>query len=218
MDVMSPPEPNVPGQTARNYSYPWTRNSRISKYSIRGDHHFSGGDTLFGRISWQDTPATHTGRLGVPGAELHGIGRRFQNWYPGSQSAIGWLKSMGPNLVTELYVTIIKDFRIGRRLLDGVNWARELGYDDAELFPVFYPDGSRGAGGHPGIRVDGYERWNQAQHNRGGGWNLGFKYTASWRRGSHYLKFGFEHSRHLALDRSARGRPLPRFPDWPDPP
>ncbi len=51
MELLPPPEPNVPGVTARNYNFPNTTNSHTNKYSIRGDHHFAGGDTLFGRFS-----------------------------------------------------------------------------------------------------------------------------------------------------------------------
>ena len=189
MELMPPPEPNVPGVSAQNYSFPNTRNSRINKYSIRGDHHFSGGDTLFGRFSWQNTPQTRHRNccLGVPGAELHGIMRSFEDPGRGWQSAVGWVNSMGSNLVTELNVSTWKEGWVLARRLDEVNWAEELGYDDADLFPVFYPDGSRGPGGHPGIFLRGYSYWNTAGHGSLSDWGLGFKYSASWRRGSHYL-------------------------------
>ena len=201
MELMPPPEPNVPGVSAKNYSFPNTRNRRVNKYSIRGDHHFSGGDTLFGRFSWQNTPQTrHRTSTGVPGAELHGIMRVFEDPGRGWQSAVGWVNSMGSNLVTELNVSTWKEGWVLARRLDEGNWAEELGYDDADLFPVFYPDGNRGPGGHPGIFLSGYSGWNQGGHGSLSDWGMGFKYSTSWRRGSHYLKFGFEHTRNLDVD------------------
>ena len=181
MELMPPPEPNVPGVSAKNYSFPNTRNSRINKYSIRGDHHFAGDDTLFGRFSWQNTPRTRHRSCctGVPGAELHGIMRVFEDFGRGWQSAVGWVNSMAANLVTELNVSIWKEGWVLSRRLDEVNWAEELGYDDADLFPVFYPDGSRGPGGHPGIFLNGYSEWNQGGHGSLSDWGMGFKYSAS---------------------------------------
>ena len=73
MALLAPPLPNVSGATSNNYSFPFTEQGRPNKYSIRGDHHFTGGDTLFGRFSWQNTPYTshsspNTASYGVPGA------------------------------------------------------------------------------------------------------------------------------------------------------
>ena len=49
----------------------------------------------------------------------------------------------------------------------------------------------------PGINPDGYNFWSGTAESPLSDWGLGFKYTASWRRGSHYLKFGVEHTRNL---------------------
>ena len=69
MELIPPPDPNVAGAASNNYNYPQTRRGRLNKYSIRGDHHFVGGDTLFARFSWQNTPETsHSRSYGLPGA------------------------------------------------------------------------------------------------------------------------------------------------------
>ena len=200
MELAPPPEPNVAGATSQNYSFPRTTNRRVNKYSIRGDHHLAGGDTLFGRFSWQNTPQiNHWARvIGLPGASLHGIARLYEEATRGWQTAIGWVNPMGSNLVTEFNTSIWK-FRwtIGRSL-NQTNFAEPLGYDDADRHPVFYADGSRGPGGMPGIGFRGvYSSWGESAESPLSDWGLGFKYTASWRRGSHYLKFGVEHTRNL---------------------
>ena len=43
----------------------------------------------------------------------------------------------------------------------------------------------------------GYTGWGGATESPLADWGLGFKYTASWRKGDHYLKFGVEHVRNL---------------------
>ena len=196
MDLMGPPAPNVSGVTDDNYSYPNTRNSRVNKYSVRGDHHFANDDTLFGRFSWQNTPEElHSGTIGVPGAQEHNIYRRFQDRSHGWQSAIGWVNPVGSNLVTELNVSLWRFSWLIERPLDEVNWAQELGYDDADRHPAFFADGNRGPGGMPALSPTGYTGWRAAGVKPISDWGMGFKYTASWRRGDHYLKFGVDHSR-----------------------
>ncbi len=198
MQLIPPPGPNVPGATDRNYSYPSTDTSRINKYSIRGDHHLASDDTVFGRFSWQNTPQTvHRPFYGVPGEELHGVARRFLNGAQGWQMAMGWVNPVGSNLVTELNASLWGlTWQIGKPLEDR-DWAGELGYDDARLHPVYFEDGSRGSGGLPIIAPTGYPGWRGDFDQPLSDWGLGVKYTASWRRGDHYLKFGVEHSRNL---------------------
>ena len=198
MELMPPPAPNVTGATDQNYSYPNTRNTRVNKYSIRGDHHFAGDDTLFGRFSWQNSPETvHTERIGVPGAELHGVYRRFQDRSHGWQTAVGWVNPMGSNLVTELNVSLWKFSWLTSRPLEAADWGSQLGFDDAHLHPVNYPDGSRGSGGLMWLRPEGYTDWQGTGHSPHGDWGIGLKYAASWRKGGHYFKFGIEHTRNL---------------------
>ena len=201
LELMPPPEPNVAGATSRNYSYPNTTNRRINKYSIRGDHHLAGGDTLFGRFSWQNSPETrHANAIGLPGAQLHGMRRSLAEATRGWQTAIGWVNPMGSNLVTEFNASIWKFRWLPSRPLHQTNFAEQLGYDDADRHPVFYEDGSRGPGGMPGIGLRGYTRWSGVAEQPLGDWGLSFKYTASWRRGDHYLKFGVEHTRNLDVN------------------
>ena len=201
MELAPPPEPNVAGATSQNYSYPNTRNTRINKYSIRGDQHFSGGDTLFGRFSWQNTPETrHFGGIGLPGSELHGVLTGFSDGERGWQAAIGWVNPMGANLVTEFSASIWKARWLLSRPPQQTNFAEELGYDDAHRHPVFYADGSRGPGGMADISLEGYAGWRGQPVNDLADWGMRFKYTASWRRGSHYLKFGVEHTRNLDVN------------------
>ncbi len=198
MELMPPPVANVPGATAQNYTFPFTKNGRTNKYSIRADHHFDNSATLFGRFSWQNTPETaHNGfNIGVPGADLHGVYRQFYDLSRGWQAAAGWVNPMDSNLVTELNVSIWKA-SVSDSPLDQVNWAAELGYDDADRHVLFYPDGSRGPGGLPHVAVGPYAHWQGARSTTFSDWGLGFKYTASWRKNDHYLKLGFEHRRNL---------------------
>lgn len=202
MELLSPPLPNVAGETANNYNFPFTERGRPNKYSIRGDHHFEGGGTLFGRFSWQNTPYTshsgsNTASYGVPGAELNDAMIGFSDGHHGWQTAFGWVNPMGPNLVTELNLSIWKFLLLFSRPLEDRNWAQELGYDDAHLHPVYFPDGSRGSGGLPRISPTGYQGWRAWGERPLGDQGLGLKYTASWRKGDHYLKLGVEHSRDL---------------------
>ena len=178
-----PPAPNVSGATSANYSYPNTRNTRVNKYSLRGDHHFANDDTLFSRFSWQNTPEE--------------VYRQFQDRSHGWQTAIGWVNPMGANLVTELNVSLWKFSWLISRPLEDNDWATQLGYDDAARHPVYYEDGSRGPGGLPRISPSGYNGWRGAVESPLADWGMGYKYTASWRRGDHYLKFGIEHTRNL---------------------
>ena len=193
--------PNQAGLTSNNYAYAQEDNNRIDKWSARVDHHFGSDDTLFGRFSWQRTPsAVHTGNLGVPGAEKEGIYRQFQDRSRGWQSAIGWVNPIGSNLVTEFTASIWKFRWLVSRPLDQTNWPLELGYDDGDRWDVFLADGSRGGANMVGIRPTGYTPWNGATESPLPDWGLGFKYTASWRRGDHYLKFGIEHTRNLDVN------------------
>ena len=138
MELMPPPEPNVAGAASDNYSFPWTGNRRVNKYSILGDHHLAGGDTMFGRFSYQNTPEINhwAGAIGLPGTSLHGMSRVFQETTRGWQSAIGWVNPMGSNLVTELNTSIWKSRWIVNRPLHQTNFAEQLGYDDADRHPV----------------------------------------------------------------------------------
>ena len=198
MELLPPPPPNVEGVSSNNYIYPFTEHGRPNKYSIRGDHHFAGGDTLFGRFSWQNTPYTSPSRrYGIPGAELHGGMIGFFDGHHGWQTAMGWVNPMGSNLVTEFNISIWKLLIQFAQPLENRDWAQELGYDDAHLHPVHFPDGSRGSGGLPGILLNGYQGWRAWGNAPLGDTGLGLKYTASWRKGDHYLKFGFEHTREL---------------------
>ena len=198
LEIAPPPEPNVAGATSRNYSYPNTRNARINKYSIRGDHHLAGGDTLFGRFSWQNTPETrHRGQIGLPGAELHGIRRSFADQSHGWQTALGWVNPIGSNLVSEFNASLWRFLWLFARPLHQTNFAQELGYDDADRHPVFYEDGTRGPGNMPSINLSPYTGWGGDSNFPLSDWGIGLKLTTSWRRGDHYFKFGFEHTRNL---------------------
>ena len=200
LEIAPPPEPNVAGASSRNYSYPETRNSRVNKYSIRGDHHLADGDTLFGRFSWQNSPETrHDNRIGLPGESLHGIGRTFADQSHGWQTALGWVNPVGSNLVTEFNASIWRFLWLFSRPLHQTNFAQELGYAAADRHPVFYPDGSRGPGNMPGIFFgnSNYTGWGGNGTSPLSDWGLGLKLTSSWRKGNHYFKFGFEHTRNL---------------------
>ena len=200
MQAMPPPAPNVEGVTSNNFTYPDQTRNRINKYSIRGDHHFDS-DTLFGRFSWQNFPRTfHYGNVGPPKTSVGGIAQAFQDNNHGWQTAFGWVNPMGANLVTELSASIwrFRNYSKPFAVDDEINWGRELGYDDADRHPVFYADGSRGPGGLPSISASGYIGWSaRGSASTFSDWGLTAKYTTSWRRGSHYLKVGFEHVRNL---------------------
>ena len=83
------------------------------------------------------------------------------------------------------------------RPLHQTNFAQELGYDDADRHPVFYEDGTRGPGNMPSINLSPYTGWGGDSNFPLSDWGIGLKLTTSWRRGDHYFKFGFEHTRNL---------------------
>ena len=198
MELMPPPAPNVAGVTARNYSYPRTANQRINKYSIRGDHHLVSGDTLFGRFSWQNAPTRrNTRRYPYPGADLNGAREEFSDEFHGWQAAMGWVNPWGPNLVSELNLSLWKFPWLFSSPVEDRDWGRELGYDDAHLNPVYSQNGTRASGGLLGLAFSGYDGWRGASDWTVGDTGVGLKYTVSWRRGNHYLKFGIEHTRNL---------------------
>ncbi len=202
MSAMEPVNPNQPGQFSSNYGYANQTNTTIDKYSMRGDHHFGNDDTLFARFSWQRSPQfTHTGRLGVPGAQLDGIYRQFQDRSRGWQTGIGWVNPIGSNLVTEFTASIWEFTWLISENLEDTNWPQELGYDDGGNWTIFEEDGTtRGGGAMPGISPTGYTGWTGAVQSPLSDWGMGYKYTASWRRGDHYLKFGIEHTRNLDVN------------------
>jgi hypothetical protein len=201
MSRMAPPSPNQSGQFSSNYGYARETNSRIDKSSVRGDHHFGNDDTLFARFSWQRSPQfTHTGGYGIPGAELDGVYRQFQDRSRGWQTGIGWVNPIGSNLVTEFTASLWEFTWLISRPLEDTNWIQELGYDTGNLWDVYFEDGTRGPGGMPRLSPTGYNGWRGAVESPLSDWGMGYKYTASWRRGDHYLKFGIEHTRNLDVN------------------
>ncbi len=201
MSQMAPPSPNQAGQFSNNYGYARETNSTIDKYSMRGDHHFANDDTLFARFSWQRSPQfTHTGRFGYPGSELNGVHRQFQDRSRGWQTGIGWVNPMGSNLVTEFTASLWKFTWLISSPLDDTNWPRELGYDDGVNWESYLEDGTRGGANMPRVRPSGYTGWGGSTHSPLSDWGMGYKYTASWRKGDHYLKFGIEHTRNLDVN------------------
>ena len=202
MSRMAPPGVNQAGLLSNNYSYSRETNTTIDKYSMRGDHHFDGDDTLFARFSWQRTPQyTHTGRYGVPeGSSLNGVHRQFQDRSRGWQMGIGWVNPIGSNLVTELTMSFWKFTWLISRPLDQVNWPQELGYDDGSRWNVFEQDGTRGGANMPRVRPTGYTGWGGSTESPLSDWGMGYKYSASWRKGDHYLKFGIEHTRNMDVN------------------
>ena len=198
MELMPPPAPNQPGVLTSNYAYPRATNTKIDKYSFRVDHQFGNDDNIFGRYSWQRSPAfTHTGAWGVPGASQDGIYRQFQDRSRGYQIGISWVNPIGSNLVTEYTQSIWKFTWLISRPIEDTNWPRVLGFDDGANWEVYLPNGNRGGANMPRMRPDGYTSWGGATESPLADWGLGFKYTASWRKGDHYLKFGVEHVRNL---------------------
>ena len=198
VELIPPPALNVDGVTARNYSYPRTRDQRINKYSIRGDHQLGGGDSLFGRFSWQNFPTRrNTNRYPYPGADLNGAREEVSDEFRGWQAAVGWVNPWGSNLVSELNISLWKSSWLFSSPVEDRDWGQELGYDDAHLNPVYFPNGTRASGGLLWIALNGYDGWRGASELPVGDIGTGLKYTVSWRRGDHYLKFGIEHNRYL---------------------
>ncbi len=91
----------------------------------------------------------HSNQIGLPGAELQDIRRSFADQSHGWQTALGWVNPVGSNLVTEFNASLWSFLWLFARPLHQTNFAKELGYDDADRHPVFYEDGSRGPGNVP---------------------------------------------------------------------
>ena len=202
MSLIPPPGANT-DHASGNFTFDNTRTSRINKMSARLDHHFEGDDTLFGRWSWQNTPTvSHLGNnIGFPGAD-QGVYQRAQDRSHGWSSSIGWVNPIGSNLVTELNVSLWKfSWLIARHVPeDDQNWAELVGFDIAPLYVMQYDDGSRGPGGMPGVGITGYMSYGGGLEAPLSDTGIGAKYSASWRRGDHYLKLGFEHVRNLDVN------------------
>ena len=107
------------------------------------------------------------------------------------------MNPIGSNLVTEYTQSIWKFTWLIGRPIEDTNWPRVLGYDDGHNWEVYLPNGNRGGANMPRLQPDGYTRYRGGRESPLADWGLGFKYTASWRKGDHYLKFGFEHVRNL---------------------
>ena len=171
MELMPPPAPNVAGVTARNYRYAGTANQRINKYSIRGDHHLAGGDSLFGRFSWQNAPTRrNTGRYPYPGADLNGAREEFSDGFHGWQAAMGWVNPWGSNLVSELNLSLWKFPWLFSSPIEDRDWGQELGYDDAHLNPVYSQNGTRASGGLLWLALLDYNGWRGASPHRSPIW------------------------------------------------
>ena len=189
-----PPAATNQNTPANNYSYLSETEQRRTKYSGRVDHHFAGGQTIFGRFSWQNTPRLlHTGGIGVPGMK-DGVYQATNDYEHGWQTAGGWVATVGPNLVNEFNFSAwdSKRLTVG---IDDVNWVEQFGYDIADKVSLVAPDGGRGPGGMPGISMTGYTGYSGYGNEILGDWGMDFKDTVAYRKGNHYLKFGFEHMR-----------------------
>ena len=196
LELIPYPEPNQ--ASFPNYAYQHTRSLRRNKYSFRVDHHFAGEDTIFVRYNFQDSPETsHTPAVGVPGM-LHGVYQGTNDLEHGWATAAGWVKPIGSRLINELNFSFwsLKRFRAS---IDETNWVEDVGYDIADKVLLEAPDGGRGPGGLPSIRVSGYASYSGYGAEELGDWGLNFKDTISWNRGNHYLKLGFEHMRSLDI-------------------
>ena len=110
---------------------------------------------------------------------------------------MGWVNPWGSNLIGELNLSLWKFSWLFSRPVEDRDWAQELGYDDAHVHPVYFQNGTRASGGLSRISPSGYAGWQAPSELPVGDTGLGLKYTASWRRGNHYLKFGIEHTRNL---------------------
>ena len=67
----------------------------------------------------------------------------------------------------------------------------------AKTGKCIYLTATGGGANMPRMSPSGYTTWGGATESPLADWGLGFKYTASWRKGDHYLKFGVEHVRNL---------------------
>ena len=98
--------------------------------------------------------------------------------------------------MTELNLALWKFLWLVSRPLEDRDWAQELGYDDAHLHPVYTPTEAVDQGGcrQWALRVIG---WSAPTEYPLADKGVSVKYTASWRKNDHYLKFGIEHTRNL---------------------
>ncbi|PYV08840.1 MAG: hypothetical protein DMG07_24625, partial [Acidobacteria bacterium] len=159
MSLLPIPAPNQAGQVVNNYAYGSAIFARVNKWMTRVDHHFTNGSTLFGRVNWQETPQTaHTGVIGAPGM-LDGIYQQIVEPSGGWNISGGWVKPFGSKIVSELNMTGWKSRWLISRSIDQENWEEKLGFDTASLYPISNKDGSRGAGGMPGVSASNYLRW-----------------------------------------------------------
>ena len=196
LELMPPPSPNRDDYP--NYAFPSERTQRRLRYSGRIDHQFGNDDRVFGRFSFQNSPqiVPRPGAIAVPGVPemQHGVYAEKWTFEDGWQTGMGYVNPMGANLVLETNGSAWWAYR-DRTSLDYPNFVQELGYDIADKVQELGPDGKPGPAGIPSISPSGYSRWRGFGVETLEDWGFDVKQTVSWKKGDHYLKFGFSHMR-----------------------
>ncbi len=191
------PQPNVEGFP--NYSYADTSILDRTKASARIDHQLSSDNTLFGRFTWQNAPEIRDGPYPGPPGTPNGVYQGRFDEEQGWQTAVGWIKSFGGNLINEINVGFHWKYR-DNEAIDPINWEKEFGFDYGDQVLETLPDGGPGPAGLPSMRITGYARYRGQSDLIEGDKGLGIKETVAWNRGNHYVKLGFDMLRYYEVN------------------
>lgn len=192
------PDPNIPSAVAAqgragswsgspNYQFQYGVPVDILSYDVRVDHNLNANNRIFGRFSnyavdRQDPPWT--------GNPIAGNGN-FATQYKirGKSVALSWTDALSPSLLNELRGGFSRDNARSDPLglAVGTSLAADYGLNGIPASPF--------AAGIPPINITGLQRLGTApwrpQVQVAQVWQL--LDTLSWLKGSHSMKFGFEH-------------------------
>ena len=178
MTMMGAPTVVGAGVDCNNYMDVRNLNHRTDQATIRFDHAFSDGDSLFARYSFSS-------ERGFTPQNLPGFGALHHNF--SQHGSVGWTKIISPNLVN---IATVSFSRLAMHRTSENSFTNDI---ISELGITGVGFGGEGAFGAPWFNVQGYSGMGDSfiatpMH----AWNtiLEARDSLSWQKGRHSLKFG----------------------------
>ena len=178
MTMMGAPTVVGAGVDCNNYMDVRNLNQRTDQATIRFDHAFSDGDSLFARYSFSS-------ERGFTPQNLPGFGANHDNF--SQHGSVGWTKIISPNLVN---IATVSFSRLAMHRTSENSFTNDI---ISELGITGVGFGGEGAFGAPWFNVQGYSGMGDSfiatpMH----AWNtiLEARDSLSWQKGRHSLKFG----------------------------
>jgi hypothetical protein len=173
------PDPTT-GSAVGNYVQNKSRRTDGDRWLARVDHNLTSKDRLFGRVAFDNAPRFEPGPLPQTG------GQDFPD--DNKSATVNWTRSISPHVVNEAQFGYNR-MRFGYFPQNsGQALAGQLGLKDIATGPPYllsFPLISVAGFTAPSDRIPFYFINNRYQITE----------SLSWQKGSHSLKFGFEHSR-----------------------